>query len=106
MLDKICVQGGSGGRLAATESEDDLSIQIFPNPTTSSVTVQYYVQHGQEATLSIMDLLGRETPIKKITGENRRYRETLDVDRWPSGTYLVKVKPISQLLVKKLVINH
>jgi photosystem II stability/assembly factor-like uncharacterized protein len=44
------------------------SIQVFPNPLTSSATMHYSLTQEAEITISIFDLLGREV-MKPISGE-------------------------------------
>ncbi|WP_338872119.1 T9SS type A sorting domain-containing protein [Spirosoma sp. SC4-14] len=105
VLDRICVVGGtSNGRVASTEPSSE--ILLFPNPAASSVTVQRYLSSGQLAELAIIDASGRETYVRMIVGEGNLHQEVVDVHKWPSGTYVVKLQTDQESTVKKLVINH
>ena len=79
------------------------NVSIFPNPTTGTFQLNVY---GGEENLSVMiyDLSG-----KVIYSENAKggavYSKEIDLSKYASGVYYVKVQSGNNMAVKKLALN-
>jgi hypothetical protein len=63
----------------------DVSLKVYPNPTSNSLFVSQEDQHAME--IKIIELTGRTLLITKVkTGE------AIDVSKYTSGMYLIEVK--------------
>ncbi|MDH4473752.1 MAG: T9SS type A sorting domain-containing protein [Fluviicola sp.] len=71
------------------------AINVFPNPTDATVTIQL---NAIDAQLELLDANG------KVLQTNRFSNETiLNLTTYPVGVYLVRVKTTEQTIVKRLV---
>jgi len=72
-------------------------IQIYPNPATSQVTIRSL--QDKPFSLVVTDLLGR-----KILSMNPTDSESIiDVSRWPSGVYVIRMEQEEGVCVQKFV---
>lgn len=72
-------------------------IQVYPNPATSQVT--FHSLQDKPFSLVVTDLLGRT-----ILSENHSGSEsTIDVSRWPSGVYVIRIEQEEGLCIQKFV---
>lgn len=76
----IVALGGNTGKY-------DQSLQIAPNPARHFVVVTNTNASLEGSTAIIYDMLGREHRRFTISG-----KQTIDVDRWPAGIYMLKLK--------------
>ncbi len=81
------------------EFKDNKSFNIFPNPTTSEITIQ--LADGKKIRdVSLIDLSGRVL-LSKSYANNSKARVTLSVGQLASGIYLIEINgEFSQQLVK------
>lgn len=111
VLDRICVQGtGQGPRIGSTESttadETKAPFSLYPNPATSSVTIECYLEKGEQAVLTVLNATGKETIKQTIQGDGQLHRQLLDTRQWSAGMYLVKLLTERGIEVQKVMINH
>jgi hypothetical protein len=96
--DPLC-RGGIG----INEVNFSENVSIFPNPTSGTFQLNVY---GGEETLSVMiyDLSG-----KVIYTENAKggavYNKEIDLSKYASGVYYVKVQSGNNIAVKKVALN-
>jgi len=69
------------------------SIQLTPNPTTSTTTVQF-------DGLSLVKLIVHDATGRAVLQENARSPHTIDVSAWPSGIYSISVLGEEQRTVR------
>lgn len=75
------------GLATAISLEEDI-LEIFPNPTSNSLTIRYNATTElSETSLTIVDVLGREVYRSGIEFENGEI--TVDVRHFASGAYIV-----------------
>ena len=63
-------------------------IRIYPNPATTEITLDYYLEDGESATLSIYNSMGElqmKTPISNAT-----VRSKVPIDMLNTGLYLYR----------------
>jgi hypothetical protein len=95
-------------KYTAATSVDERLDQSFPNPTTGTVSIGYFVEPSQkeQITIRLMDLSGK--PVKQLDGLNTGEQTiTLDVRALPAGEYtyslIVNNQPVA---TRKLTISH
>jgi len=71
-------------------SPEAVKTTLFPNPASTQVKLRIGSDITGEATLSILDVLGRELQRKAITAQEGAV-EALDLRGLPSGNYLLQV---------------
>lgn len=69
----------------------DIVAEVYPNPSSGSITIGFRLPEVEVITISIHDIIGREI-VQRELGVNvpGEHRETLDLDLG-SGMYLVRV---------------
>ena len=85
----------SAGSQSGADDEDfymdkvgDISLKIFPNPTTSVVTLQIEGEQSEiEGTVTLYNLQGAKIGEQRINS----YRTEVDLSAYPVGAYLATV---------------
>jgi len=79
------------------ELADDLSIVVFPNPTTGKFTLR--TTSSTDLLLEIRDVMGQRVPPStwKYAGSE------IDLSSQPRGMYLLTIRTASQVILRKLV---
>lgn len=80
---------------------DDVNINEFsisPNPATTRLNV-YLPQNSNNASISVYDILGKRVYANKID----RLSASVDVSKWNSGVYLVKISTDNTTQTKRFV---
>lgn len=90
---------GRIGNIEPTDAALESSVEVFPNPAQSEVTLQLpNLEQVKEITL--FDLTGKVR--KRLS--TLRTSHTLPVNELPSGTYFLQVKIGKKLVTKKVVL--
>lgn len=78
---------------------------VFPNPADAQVNVMFTLSEQANYSLELLDIHGRL--ISRRTGHSEAgiASETLEVDTYPAGLYLLRLETPVGTLVKKLVIE-
>ena len=76
------------------------SIQIFPNPTEGTITLDMNTSNRGEIVIEVIDVQGRQ--IKKVESNTQISNIELDV---ANGVYFLKVTQGHQLAYKKVVVT-
>ena len=82
---------------------DDLSINIYPNPTNNSSVIRIN-NLKEKAIISVCDLYGRQ--LKNYDVEANKTELTLDTKNYPSGIYYIKLTTNNTNKTIKLIVNH
>lgn len=82
---------------------DDLSINIFPNPTNNSSVIRIN-NLNEKAIISVYDLYGRQ--LKNYDIEANKEELILDTKNYPSGIYYIKLTTNNTNKTIKLIVNH
>jgi len=105
----ITVGAPSGAPVTGMTSTALLSASIYPNPVTSSAIIVLSRPLGRDATLAVIDPLGRL--LFRISGDELAGRSRLvlngvdgDGDPLASGTYLISIADADGRLVRSLSI--
>lgn len=80
--------------LAAEPTVADNILSVYPNPTTSQVTVSLSSANAfkQMPTVHLTDLKGATVLIKALQQDGKNYSTVLDVSTLPGGTFFVVIK--------------
>lgn len=79
-------------------SESQLSISVFPNPSTAVFNIRLSEIH-QDAKWEVVSIQGAEI----LTGYIQQNLFTIDLSTYPKGIYYLKIKQDGLQMVKKLV---
>ncbi len=84
---------------SAPEMEETM-VQVYPNPANDCVTIRFAeALSGQPVNFVVTDVMGR----KMISGSQANSPFTMDVSRWPSGVYVIRMEQEGVWAVRKFV---
>jgi hypothetical protein len=86
-----------------TVNKDELSMEIYPNPFTTELTITVSGLSGHaSAELKLVDFFGKELRSQKLTASQKMERSDL-----PAGMYFIELREQGRVLArKKIVINN
>ena len=87
-------------------SENNLKVNLFPNPAATSVQVSLTLDADQTVSIEIMDKDGKVVQKgKQSSATEGIYTDTFDLSNIENGLYFVKVKVGSETIVERLIIQ-
>jgi sugar lactone lactonase YvrE len=78
-------------------------IKLFPNPAFDSLNIKLSKLKDREVSISIFDILGKEIFKKDFGVENFALDTQINIEKFPSGTYNVRVKTKTEVVSKKVI---
>ena len=83
----------------------DNKLKVYPNPATSSVSVDYALQSNQSVQLNIVDIMGRVVYTENLgTKESGSHSQLVDCSNLPNGFYIINMVIGKQTKTAKFVI--
>lgn len=91
-------------------SSDEINLtflNVFPVPANSNefINIEFSLRDEELLDLSLCDIKGVELKTQKIKGESGQNIAKIDLDDFPSGVYLLKVKGQKSSFCKKFVVQ-
>jgi hypothetical protein len=107
--DKICVTDpNSTARMGVNETlsqnESKSELQVFPNPSKGEFEVEFYLEKGEPADLTVTSIAGQTLQKRNVVGKGI-HREKFDIGNNPPGMYLFNVIKRDKVEVKKILVN-
>lgn len=106
--------GLATGKVGEDENNETISpallqsfsnVTLFPNPATTSVTVDFSMKEDKEITLMIFDLTGRIMKENKFAVSRGENSVNLDVSDLEQGNYIVAIDGTAEGIKKRLMIS-
>lgn len=88
-----------------TTGKADNTLNVYPNPSTGMVTINYYTSENTNMIIRLTNLNGQiiyNVQKKQTAGV---YNQTLDFSNQPKGIYFLEVISDNETMVKKVVIE-
>jgi uncharacterized repeat protein (TIGR01451 family) len=109
--DNICVIAPEEGTIvdtklvnSTTESLDNLSMTVFPNPASEVINISLDAATHQEVGLSLVSVDGQLMGERKFNLQGKHSLQ-LQVGQLPAGFYFVKVSTDEGVMVRKVVVE-
>jgi hypothetical protein len=104
-IDQINITGNVVTSIS--ELEKSMELAIYPNPTSSSSTLDFTINSNEKATVTLVDLMGRVLETSTLTSDNNGHvNHTVNATgKLASGVYIVNIDVNNQRVSKKLVIQ-
>ena len=80
------------------------TLDIFPNPTDSKLTVQFKAPAGP-LNVRIVDLNGKEIVNDERNDFNGDYQETFDLSNQAKGTFILMITQDGQVFTEKIILQ-
>lgn len=89
------------------EVEQSIALNIFPNPTSSSSTLDFYTTKNQTAKINVIDITGRilEQSVKTSDADGHISYIINQNSNLASGVYIINIDVESKRVSKKLIIQ-
>jgi len=94
-----------GMTIEVPELYPDELIEVYPNPTSGSITIWSAPEQPQEFIIELMDVFGKkvysENPVSISMGH-----KTIDISGLNNGIYLMRIISGNTSVIKKIVLNR
>ena len=72
--------------------DDDLQLNVFPNPFSDEISLEYTVESNTDMHLEVFDALGRSLKTIRSSAVTGRNQEKILLNKLDSGVYYVRLK--------------
>ena len=79
------------------------NLTIHPIPTTNQLNIAFTPFTSQNITIQIFDLMGQVIWEETTQAHNNSYKNTLNIQDWSAGLYLLKIKQGNSATTKRFV---
>ncbi|MBC6991113.1 MULTISPECIES: T9SS type A sorting domain-containing protein [Hymenobacter] len=90
---------------ASARPAEDKAVVVYPNPSTGIVHIAINGFEGRKMELRILNVIGSVIYRETLTELNDRYTKTLDLSKFATGLYYVKLESENASEMRKLVIR-
>lgn len=90
---------------ASRPAADEKNVLVYPNPSTGIVHIDINGFNGRKTELRILNVIGSVIYRESLIEFNGRFTKTLDLSRFASGLYYVKLESDNASEMRKLVIR-
>lgn len=91
--------------LSVEENTLERAISMYPNPAKSNVDIIINTTIGNTYEIELLNSLGQSISKIQETRFSVRAQQNLDVSKFGTGLYFVKIKVGDQVATKKLIVN-
>lgn len=91
--------------LSVGENALEKAISMYPNPAKSNVDIMINTTIGNTYEIELLNSLGQSISKIEETRFSARAQQNLDVSKYGTGLYFVKIKVGDQVVTKKLIVN-
>jgi PKD repeat protein len=104
-LDQINITGNVVTGI--TELEKTMALAIYPNPTSSTSTLDFTINANEKAKVTLVDMMGRVLEEASVIADNDgRVNHTINTTgHVASGVYIVNIDVNNQRVSKKLIVQ-
>ncbi|NNC86602.1 MAG: T9SS type A sorting domain-containing protein, partial [Bacteroidia bacterium] len=81
------------------------NINVYPNPATDMVHISLGNLQAKDATITILDALGRTVYTEEVNSPANTYKTEIDVNLFEAGAYIIQVENNSGIKNSKLIVN-
>lgn len=93
------------GARPAARAAGEHTLLVYPNPSTGIVNISIGGFEGRKLELRVLNVIGSVIYRETFTELNDRFTKTLDLSKFASGLYYVKLEGDNDSQMRKLVIR-
>lgn len=93
------------GKSGPKQSLDEKSLLVYPNPSTGIVHIAIAGAQGHKMELRVLNVIGTVIYHETLTDLTDRTTTTLDLSKFASGLYYVKLDSEESSTMRKLVLR-
>jgi PKD repeat protein len=91
--------------VSALELEQLYQMTLYPNPSDGNITISFEVNKGQDAQVSVFNLLGEEVLEQDLGTVNGQVISQVDLTAMPKGVYLLRLVIGDDSMTKQVVVK-
>lgn len=91
--------------VGTNEISNEVSLDLFPNPSNGTVTINYTANVNTDMNISIVNMIGETVYTTNGGNTKGSFIKNLDLSHLPKGVYMVNVNSGFGITTKKLVIQ-
>jgi hypothetical protein len=95
--------GLNGGVTAVDDLNNMKSLQVFPNPTTDFVKIQWTSTTAKTYQIVVRNITGASVLMETWTTQNGDNQQVIDVQNWSTGVYTLQMTSGNERVVRKIV---
>mgnify|MGYP002634043870 FL=1 len=104
-VDDILLIDNTGVATGVEDLNNASAFTIFPNPATTSTSIEISLDNKSEVAVRVLDLLGKEVATKNYGVLSASSVINLNTTDYPTGIYLVEVSVNGQSATRRLIIK-
>ncbi len=81
------------------------SLQLYPNPATDELNVNFEASNNENVRVSLIDIVGKEVAVLSNAPVNGSQSIRYNTSAFPKGVYMVRVQSGAETLTKKVVLQ-
>ncbi|QMU29981.1 M4 family metallopeptidase [Adhaeribacter radiodurans] len=86
--------------------KNEITAKAFPNPTSASATIQFYLPKAGNVELSIYNAIGNKVTTLVNGSQNAGFHEVLfQAEKLPKGIYFYRLNALGTNLVKRILLT-
>ena len=85
--------------------EDIKELNIYPNPTSDYINVEFTSQNSSDYIIRIISSNGNDVFMKEINNLSGDYKTNIDLSRFSKGNYLIEISNGKDKIYKKLLLQ-
>lgn len=101
--DRALIKKSTGLEINDANSMQDVDLDVFPNPGDGAFSYTLKVDRGGELQVTVLDQAGKELMKQVLMNDTGVYKGSLDLEKFPNGTYLLVFKKGDKILSEKLI---
>jgi hypothetical protein len=86
-------------------NELDRSLNIYPNPSTGLVNIEYNLEQNTAMKVTVTDVVGQVVMSRELRAANSAQRQTLDLGDLSNGMYLIKMDAGNRQATRTITLN-
>jgi hypothetical protein len=94
-----------GNPFANVENINDVKINIFPNPTSGLLNIEFDNVDNKFSSISVLNVLGDKIYNDNLENETIRYSSQIDVSSYSNGIYFVRLTTKDGFVTKKIILQ-
>jgi hypothetical protein len=83
---------------------NDQNLILQPNPARESVSIIITGLENKPVSITVTDMKGQTLYSEEITGPDKSVTKRIDLKKYPSGIYFIKVRTDKNVFTKELVV--
>ncbi len=87
------------------ENDGKVGIEVFPNPNNGQFTINLNAVDFNDATITVMDALGKEVYNKSNVSIQGTYSTKVDLSNNPQGVYFIVVSGNNKMFTQKVMLT-